>query len=117
MTDTKLAYYMSLPYTKTVVKRDDADGVHYISSVLELDGCTSDGTSPEEALRNLDEAMECYLESCIIHNDPIPKPMGEKTFSGKFIVRLPKSLHRKLSYESQQEGVSLNQYALYKLSQ
>ena len=117
MTDTKLSHYMSLPYTKTVVKRDDEDGIHYISSVLELDGCSSDGTTPEEALRNLDEAMECYLESCIIHNDPIPEPVSEDNFSGKFLVRLPKSLHRRLTYESQKEGISLNQYALYKLSQ
>jgi len=115
-TDNKLSHYMSLPYTKIVVKRDDEDGLHYISNVLELDGCSGDGTTPEEALRNLDEAMECYLESCIIHGDPIPEPVSEDSFSGKFLIRVPKSLHRRLSHESQKEGVSLNQYALYKLS-
>ena len=117
MTNNKLSYYMALPYTKTVIKRDDEDGIHYISKVLELEGCHSDGTTEVEALHNLDEAMECYLESCLLNGDLIPEPAAEESFSGKFIVRIPKSLHRKLSFESQREGVSLNQYALYKLSQ
>jgi len=103
-TDNKLSHYMSLPYTKIVVKRDDEDGLHYISNVLELDGCSGDGTTPEEALRNLDEAMECYLESCIIHGDPIPEPVSEDSFSGKFLIRVPKSLHCRLSHESQKEA-------------
>ena len=112
----KLSYYMALPYTKTVIKRDDEDGTHYISKILELDGCHSDGTTEEEALHNLGEAMECYIESCLIHGDQIPEPVTEENFSGKFLVRLPKSLHRRLAFESQKEGISLNQYALYKLS-
>jgi predicted HicB family RNase H-like nuclease len=37
-------------------------------------------------------------------------------FSGKFVVRLPKTLHAHLVMEAEREGVSLNQYALYKLS-
>ena len=117
MIDSKLNHYMSLPYTKTVTKRDDSDGVHYISKVIELDGCHSDGATEEEALHNLNEAMECYLESLILSNDPIPEPLSDGNFSGKFIVRIPKSLHRRLAFESQNEGISLNQYALYKLSQ
>ena len=108
---------MALPYTKTVIKRDDEDGVHYISKVLELDGCFSDGETEGIALRNLSEAMECYLESCLMHGDHIPEPVSEESYSGKFIIRVPKSLHRRLAFESQKEGISLNQYALYKLSQ
>ncbi len=34
----------------------------------------------------------------------------KKTFSGKFVVRVPKSLHRKLSELAEQDGVSLNQW-------
>lgn len=43
-------------------------------------------------------------------------PVGYENFSGKFVIRIPKSLHYKLAIEAEQEGVSLNQYALYKLS-
>jgi Uncharacterized protein encoded in hypervariable junctions of pilus gene clusters len=37
-------------------------------------------------------------------------------FGGKILLRVPKSLHKRLATEARMEGVSLNQYALYKLS-
>lgn len=38
-------------------------------------------------------------------------------YSGKILVRIPKSLHSRLTAEAKNDGVSLNQYILYKLSQ
>ena len=111
-----LKYYLALPYTKIVTKRDDQDGIHYLSKVLELEGCVSDGETEAQALENLQEALECYLESSVKHNDNIPEPQVTDGFSGKFSLRLPKSLHHRLTIEAQKEGISLNQYALYKLS-
>ncbi|MCL1997523.1 MAG: type II toxin-antitoxin system HicB family antitoxin [Turicibacter sp.] len=70
-------YYMSLPYTKIVTKRTDEDGTHYISRIAELKGCMSDGETETIALKNLEEALECYLESCLAHNDDIPEPQKE----------------------------------------
>lgn len=37
-------------------------------------------------------------------------------FSGKLVIRLPKSLHKRLKEEAAAEGVSLNQYLVYKLA-
>ena len=111
-----LIYYMSLPYSKIVRFYVDESGQYYVSQVLELDGCTSTGDTEAEALEGLRESMECYLEAKLEHGDPIPEPVQEEGFSGKFLVRIPKSLHRRLSLESQKEGISLNQYALYKLA-
>ncbi len=37
-------------------------------------------------------------------------------YSGRILVRIPKSLHRQLALDAKHEGISLNQYALYKLS-
>ena len=70
----------------------------------------------EEAYNNLKEAMEGWIEAKIEGGFEVPMPIGEEKFSGKFVIRIPKSLHYKLSVEAEQEGVSLNQYALYKLS-
>ena len=110
-------YYMSLPYSKVVTFYNDESDQYYVSEVLELSGCSSTGDTEAAALESLAEAMEGYLEAKLKHGDPIPEPVTAEGFNGKFLLRLPKSLHRKLSYESQKEGVSLNQYALYKLSQ
>ena len=60
---------MALPCTKVVIKRDDEDGVHYISKVPELEGCLSNGTTE----------IEFYLENCLIHVDPIPEPVIEES--------------------------------------
>ena len=40
----------------------------------------------------------------------------EQEFSGKILLRLPKSLHKELAKAAKKEDVSLNQYALYKLA-
>nr|WP_302848012.1 toxin-antitoxin system HicB family antitoxin [Paenibacillus sp. OK003] len=42
--------------------------------------------------------------------------MGEDKYSGKFNLRVPRSLHRQLVERAAAEDVSLNQYCLYKLS-
>lgn len=60
--------------------------------------------------------MEGWLEVKLQYNDLIPEPVVDDGYSGKFVVRLPKSLHRKLAIEAEKEGISLNQYAMYKLS-
>jgi predicted RNase H-like HicB family nuclease len=108
---------MALPYSKVVTFYDDESGQYFVSEVLELSGCSSTGDTETEALECLKEAMEGYLQTKLDYGDPIPEPVKTEEFNGKFLLRLPKTLHRKLSYESKKEGVSLNQYALYKLSQ
>jgi predicted RNase H-like HicB family nuclease len=62
---------MHMPYHR-VVRGDPADG--YVASIVEFEGCLTDGDTPSEALSNLDEAMAGWLESCLLHGDPIPSP-------------------------------------------
>jgi predicted HicB family RNase H-like nuclease len=60
--------------------------------------------------------MEGWLETKLANGFPVPEPIDEGQYSGKFVLRLPKSLHARLAMEAEKEGVSLNQYALYRLS-
>lgn len=112
----KVKDYMELPYNYIVQPIKDESGEYFYAKVLELDGCQSTGDTFEEAYENLKEAMEGWIEAKLEGGFEVPLPVGYDDFSGKFIVRIPKSLHYKLSVEAEQEGVSLNQYALYKLS-
>ena len=107
--------YMNLPYTIKLKFIEDESGKYYFASIDELDGCWADGETQEKALENLKEAMELWIETSFEHNGNIPVPI-EKNYSGKFVVRIPKSLHHKLAQKAEEEGISLNQYALYKLS-
>lgn len=108
--------YMNLPYNYIVQPINDESGSYFYARVLELDGCQSTGETFEEAYENLKEAMRGWIETKIEGGFDVPLPVGYDDFSGKFVVRIPKSLHYRLSVEAEQEGVSLNQYALYKLS-
>ena len=107
--------YMKLPYTKLVQEMNDESGHYFYGRVLELDGCQSIGDTLEELYQNLNEAMEGYLEVKQENNLPIPIPETSNNYSGKFTVRLPKTLHQKLAIEAKKEGISLNQLVLYKL--
>lgn len=108
--------YLNLPYNKVIQKIDDESGSYYYGKILELDGCQSTGDTLDELISSLDEAMEGYIECKLEAGFTVPLPQTNDDFSGKFVLRLPKSLHKKLSVEATNDGVSLNQYILYKLS-
>lgn len=111
-----IEYYKELPYNFTIQHINDESGSYYYGRILELDGCQSTGETFDEAFEGLEEAMEGYIETKLENGFEIPEPMNTDNFSGKFNLRIPKSLHFRLAMEAKKEGVSLNQYALYKLS-
>jgi predicted RNase H-like HicB family nuclease len=61
----------------TVVLEQEADG-GYVVSVPALPGCVSQGDSREEALTNIREAIELYIEDCRAAGDPIPTEAGRE---------------------------------------
>jgi len=108
--------YMELPYNTILRHVKDESGEYYFATVQELDGCMSDGATLEEAYENIREAMMGWIETKLEAGLTIPIPIDAGKYSGRYVVRLPKSLHRRLAVEAEREGVSLNQYSLYKLS-
>jgi predicted RNase H-like HicB family nuclease len=61
----------------TVVLEQEPDE-GYVASVPALPGCVSQGDTREEALRNIREAIELYLEDCRESGDPIPSESGRE---------------------------------------
>jgi len=100
-------YYISLPYTRELVP--DAI-VGWGIKIKELPGCMSQGETSEEALRMIEDALRGWLEVEIEAGSPIPEPRVEETFSGKFVVRVPRQLHRLLVESAESNNVSLNQF-------
>jgi antitoxin HicB len=101
-------YYMNLPYT--IELRNDPEDEGWFVRVKELRGCMSEGDTAEEALAMIQEAMELWLEVALEEGIPISEPRPDEGYSGKFVVRVPRSLHRELVDEAKRQGVSLNQY-------
>lgn len=95
-------------YPCTVRHLTADEGVGFLISFPDLPGCMSDGDTMAEAKKNAAEAIASYLASCRKHNDPVPEPGSGGLASGKFLVRLPKSLHVALAERAKVEGVSMN---------
>jgi antitoxin HicB len=100
--------YLTLPYTIEVY-RDDSDGeVGHVARVVELPGCMTQADNFAELEEMIQDAMRAWIETAIENGQSIPEPQALDEYSGKFVVRIPKSLHRQLAERASREGVSLN---------
>lgn len=108
-----LDYYLKLQYPVTLIP-DETGG--YTVEIEDLPGCISQGETVEEAMEMIEEARRLWLEVAYEDGLEISEPRGEQEYSGKFFIRAPKSLHRKLDQQAKREGVSLNQYLVATLA-
>lgn len=110
-------YYLSLPYSVRLTPRKEGDREFYAAEIPDLPGCLSDGKTERQALRNIREAQRIWVEAALESRYPIPEPKDYLDYSGKFVVRLPRALHRNLAVQAGDLGVSLNQYIVHRLSE
>lgn len=82
------------------------EGGGWLITFPELPGCMSDGETPAEALANGADAVAAWIDAMLASGREIPAP-GEPA-SGKFIARIPRSMHARLTARAKQEGVSMN---------
>jgi len=61
----------------TVVLEQERDG-GYVATVPALPGCVSQGDDRAEALANVREAIELYIEDCRAAGDPVPTEIGRE---------------------------------------
>ncbi len=106
---------LSRPY-RMVVQGDSGEG--YLAFVPELPGCMTAGDTPEEAMALLRDAMRGWfgtrLEQGLEIADPLPpaEPVKAWKQSGRFLFRMPKSVHQELLDRAEAEGVSVNHLLL-----
>jgi len=113
-------YYMQLPYITEVKKIKKEDGGGYLVSIPQLGkyAFRADGSTLEEAFENLENVKEFLFKKYIYDGVYIPEPKNdeENDYSGKFLMRIPKQLHRTLVENAKKENISLNQYVQFLLS-
>ena len=102
-----LNYYLALPYTIQITREDETT---WFARVVELPGCMTEGDTPEEVADMIQDALASWLAVALEDGRPIPEPQAAEAYSGRFVVRVPRTLHQQLVEAAQQEGVSLNQF-------
>ena len=107
--------YMRLPYRIELIPDTDEGG--FVVAYPDLPGCLSVGETIEAAYKNAEDAKHEWLMAAIENGIAIPEPDSIEDYSGQFKLRLPRSLHRQLVLQSKREGVSMNQYCVFLLSQ
>ncbi|MHB9833800.1 toxin-antitoxin system HicB family antitoxin [Paraburkholderia terrae] len=100
-------------YPAEVFWSDEDEG--FIAIAPDLPGCSAFGADEAEALTELKHAIAAWKEAAASAGNPIPRPSRPASaadYSGKFVVRMAKTMHRQLAHSAEREGVSLNQYVV-----
>jgi len=108
-----MEHYLHLKYPIEIVEDEGA----WVASVPDLPGCYSYGDTVSEAVESVQKVKDLWIESQYKANGDVPEPIDEDEYSGKFVLRIPKVLHRSLAHGARKQGVSLNHYASHLLAQ
>jgi len=107
--DAEVERIVALPYRRELLRNEDGS---WFARVVELRGCMTEGATSVKAIENLDDAMREWIRTQLEDSDPIPQPGAEAKYSGKFVVRVPPSLHRDVAERAERESVSLNAFVI-----
>jgi predicted RNase H-like HicB family nuclease len=108
-----LSFFLEQRYPYLVTP--DPDG-GFLLAFPDLPRCMTQVSDERDIPRAADEIRSLWLESAYANDVDIPLPRTEETYSGKFVVRVPRSLHQRLAESAEQDGISLNQYVVSLLS-
>lgn len=70
----------------------------------------------EKALAGIRKLVKSTITELLKNNEPVPDPLAMRSYSGKFMVRVPPEVHRALAIKAAESGVSLNRLVSSKLS-
>lgn len=104
-----LSFFLEQFYPFSVMP--DPDGGYFIS-YPDLPGCMTQVEVPSEIGPAAEEIRILWLETAHDHGVDIPLPQGGSDYSGKFVVRVPRHVHRRLAESAALDGASLNQYVV-----
>jgi antitoxin HicB len=101
--------YASRPYRVTLEQQDGNSEQPWVAAVEELPGCSSRGKTPDEAAAGIQEAITAWVATALEEGREVPEPKPVATYSGRLLLRMPRTLHGELTRAAEREGVSLNQ--------
>lgn len=88
----------------------------YVGLCVEFPSLSWLAENPELALKGIREVVEEVIKDMKDSEEALPEPLSGRKFSGKFVVRIPPNVHRRLAIEAAEEGISLNRLVSEKLT-
>ncbi len=88
----------------------------YVATCAEFPSLSWLDEDQVEALKGIKQLVRDVIDDLSGTGETIPTPIADQHFSGKFLVRLPPELHRRLALEAAESGLSLNRLASFKLA-
>lgn len=92
------------------------DDKEYIGLCLEFPSLSWLAARPEDALQGIRKVVEEAISDMRSNGETPPSPLSGKSYSGKFMVRVPPDVHRELAIRAAEQGISLNRLVSAKLS-
>ena len=89
-----------------------AEGGGFLISYPDFSECLSDGDTIEEAIANGRDALRATIAALQAKGLAVPAPNSGGVASGRFVARVPKTIHAQLATRAKAEGVSLNALVL-----
>jgi len=89
----------------------------YVGLCAEFSSLSWLARTPEAALRGIRRVVADVVKDMQEGGEPLPEPIASRQYSGKFMVRVPPEIHRRLAIQAAEAGVSLNRLASSKLAQ
>jgi antitoxin HicB len=93
------------------------EGGGYLISFPDFAECISDGETVDEAIENGRDALKATIAALKAKKLAVPAPNSGGVASGKFVARVPKTVHAQLATRARAEGVSLNALVLTFIAQ
>lgn len=85
-----------------------AEDGEYVATVAEFPSLSWLAPTQVEALSGLADVVRHVLADLTASGEAVPEPLSERTYSGRFVVRVPAEVHRRLVREAAEQHVSLN---------
>lgn len=88
----------------------------YVAQCLEFPREEARAPTPLEAIAGIEKAVEIQLAEREEFELEPPESLSDRRYSGTFVVRTSAMLHRRMAIEAAEQGVSMNQWIVSKLS-
>ena len=105
---------MKYHYTYRVTWSTEDD--EYVGLCAEFPSLSWLSATPEDAFSGIRELVYDCIVDMQSNDERIPEPIADRSYSGKFMVRVPPETHRALTLQAAEEGVSLNRLVSTRLA-